>query len=271
MSSRVESIGRSRHDELQVPIKTVDHGVTSMEYEGHDFEHEVDDDAFRAALELNRQLKAAMAHGGGDSKAATRARSQQPTASGAPRHSVGDGRRSGRAKTFSDGRVREIGRDNLILLEKMARIADRPRQQSEYAARAAPDGRLASTTLNRARTNDKIAKENMLIAQRLAKVKPSRGLARTDMSRHSTQHARLADQIRDPHVRAQRPRHGDRALAPEPAAASSRGTYPLAERRQVSSGGVGPYRAPVAKGSRGASSKRAFLDNDGRPAFEYIA
>lgn len=89
-------------------------------------------------------------------------RSAGPAAKGPAR---GPARRKPASYTFGNEKLKEIGRDNRILLEKMARITLEGTGPNAAVAPRAPRKRtVASESINRRRRHDKIANENAVRA-----------------------------------------------------------------------------------------------------------
>eukprot|EP00294_Goniomonas_avonlea_P002318 CAMPEP_0114554928 /NCGR_PEP_ID=MMETSP0114-20121206/8473_1 /TAXON_ID=31324 /ORGANISM="Goniomonas sp, Strain m" /LENGTH=119 /DNA_ID=CAMNT_0001740011 /DNA_START=36 /DNA_END=392 /DNA_ORIENTATION=- len=77
----------------------------------------------------------------------------------------------GMNRAFSQGRQREISRENEHLLERLSRVAVRGGEVRRVTAAPAPKKKPSSQSINRRREEERIAKENARMAQRLGKVK----------------------------------------------------------------------------------------------------
>lgn len=131
----------------------------------------------------------------------------------------GPARRKPASYTFGNEKLKEIGRDNRILLEKMARITLEGSGPNAAVAPRVPRKKVvASESINRRRRNDKIANENAVraacppgthallvtrgaapqqaIARRLASVKASSALSRPSMNQHKKKHKKLLRNMR---------------------------------------------------------------------------
>eukprot|EP00740_Mantoniella_antarctica_P002807 CAMPEP_0181348248 /NCGR_PEP_ID=MMETSP1106-20121128/72_1 /TAXON_ID=81844 /ORGANISM="Mantoniella antarctica, Strain SL-175" /LENGTH=206 /DNA_ID=CAMNT_0023460523 /DNA_START=30 /DNA_END=650 /DNA_ORIENTATION=+ len=111
------------------------------------------------------------------------------TFSSAPK-TIGMGRRRAPNHfSFNDNRVTEIERENRALADRLARVDTRPGSKNPTASRtvtasAADFGpahlkvaSTASSSINRKKANDQIARDNAAMLSRLNNVRPSQGLA----------------------------------------------------------------------------------------------
>mmetsp|Transcript_573 Transcript_573/g.1073 ORF Transcript_573/g.1073 Transcript_573/m.1073 type:complete len:208 (+) Transcript_573:49-672(+) len=74
--------------------------------------------------------------------------------------------------TFGNDRLHNIGRENMNLLGRIQRIADKGSNATGAKAGGASSRRVSSQTINRRRKEMEIARENQRIAHRLTNAKP---------------------------------------------------------------------------------------------------
>lgn len=178
------------------------------------------------AMALNAQLKAMMIQAE-EAELQERMR-QQPrggTRGGMPRGTAAPGsgpRMPGTAKnggwggqTHTDGRAREINRDNAILVQKLSNIAY-DRRKPGGAQTSGPfhiPANRTSASINRRTKDDKIARENAAMAKRLNSVKATSNVSRAAAQKHASQHNQYLKVLG-----GQGPRGGSAAMMGPPAA-----------------------------------------------------
>ena len=109
--------------------------------------------------------------------------------------------------THTDGRAREINRDNQILVQKLSNIAvsrNKPggsTGQSTQQPFRIPKNRT-SVSINQRRKDDQIARENAAMARRLNSVKPTAALSSKTAAQHSAKHNTLLRVLGQPRAGA---------------------------------------------------------------------
>jgi hypothetical protein len=228
-----------------------------------DDEEYVDEEAYAAqeakmqeALELNAQLKAMMA----EAEAQQRQQHQQQQQRTSQQMMHGGGapppaRQLGVAKnggwgglTHTAGRAQDIARANQILVTKLSNIAtDRrskpqgnPLSQQPFQQRPF---RLQnnSSTINRRRKDDQIARENAAMAKRLNSVKATSNLSSKHTQQHAQKHTQLLRTLGPGGRPSYAPPRARSSVAPSGGRPGSSPTVPMLTRGLLPSGSRPPF------------------------------
>lgn len=90
--------------------------------------------------------------------------------------------------THTDGRSNEIERDNQILVSKLTSIAVKPTLNTRQNMPVRQNPAQTTVAINRRKQDDKIARENARMAQRLNSVKATSTLSNKSAAQHAKQH-----------------------------------------------------------------------------------
>jgi len=87
--------------------------------------------------------------------------------------------------THSPNQLRKIGHENSILVDKIAKISARGKESPKMVEPTSPDklkvASVSSAAVNRKKTYDKIAEENLKMYNRLQQIKPSAEIQRKNL------------------------------------------------------------------------------------------